>query len=76
MDTYVREVPKNLALAFWSTEGIVSVAEAQAQAGAGAGAGASLHSDHVKTRISELVQDLDGVALGANRADLIARIGD
>lgn len=71
MNTYVREVPNNLALAFWSTEGIGSVAEA----GAAAGAGASLHSDHVKTRISELVQDLDGVALGANRADLTARIG-
>lgn len=73
MNTYVREVPNNLALAFWSTEGIGSVA--QAEAGAAAGAGASLHSDHVKTRISELVQDLDGVALGANRADLTARIG-
>lgn len=37
----------------------------------GVGAGANLHSDHVKTRCSELVQDLDGVALGANRADLM-----
>lgn len=68
MKTYVREVPVSLALAFKSTGVIGSVA--------GAAAGASLHSDHVKTRISELVQDLDGVALGTNRADLIARIDD
>lgn len=70
MNTYMGEIPVSLALAFRST---VAIGPGD---GAGAGDGASLHSDHVKTRISELVQDLDGVALGANGADLIARTGD
>lgn len=64
MNTYVGEVPGGFTLAIWK-HGV-------AGSRAGAGAGASLHSDHVKTRSSELVQDLDRVALGANRADLVA----